>query len=169
MVDVNEQIVMAWLQHIKKEFPMESVRYLVKRARGSGWSDMDILSTDGKGNFTDYEIKWRSVVHRKMTNEMFERIISDFDHEERVRVRKQITGDSPVRKVVVATKSHLKRGQKEAFIEREVDIVYFEDIIQQLVSKIDVEGRYVSLVPQLIRMLKWWVRQNPSNCEHFSA
>jgi hypothetical protein len=54
-------------------------------------------------------------------------------------------------------KTDAKRKKLEAFFrKKDLSILYFEDIIPQLLEKVLVTGRYDSPILQTIRMLKYF-------------
>ena len=161
-MDVNEQIVKEWLCLCKKQFAIENVLFKVPR----NYSDIDILAMDKKGDIFDYEIKWRSAW--KMDQEFIDKICSDFDRPERIKKIEDIIGKSKRNKILITTKftlgQTLKKKQetenfsknKSFFEKNKIEVIFFEDILKELIGEIDKNGRYNTPISQTIRMLKYF-------------
>jgi hypothetical protein len=46
--------------------------------------------------------------------------------------------------------------KRSRFLEKSIKIIYFEDIVRELVEITEVKGSYDSMVLQIIRMLKYY-------------
>lgn len=159
MVDVNEVIVKNWLQLCKNQFTLENISYVVPH----NYSDIDILAVDKNGVYYNYEIKWRSVYSIGATDkETVQAYIKQLTRPERMEKIKQIIGHTTVKNIFVTTKVHFgksetkRKGIEEQFNVAGISILYFSDILNELVSKISTSGRYDSEVLQTIRMLKFY-------------
>ena len=163
-MDVNEEIVVKWLNLCKRQFTIENISFKVFGSKGgSNYSDIDILAVDNKGNYYAYEIKWRSVYVLSMTNqEILKGFINQITRKEREEKIKEIIGNKSYKKIFVTTKGLFGRSEsKRKIIENEftknnIEVIYFEEIIKELVNKITVNGRYDSPILQTIRMLKYF-------------
>jgi len=113
--------------------------------------------------FHDYEVKWRSqftvsVANKKRINEMINRVL----RKERLDKIGEIIGNQSCEHIFVTTRQHFGRTEKKRnhvkrqFEKHGIEIRFFDDIIRQLVSKIEVKGRYDSPILQTIRMLKYF-------------
>lgn len=163
-MDVNEEIVVNWLNLCKEQFTIENIRFKVFGPKGgSNYSDIDILAVDKNGKYYDYEIKWRSVYSLNATDgETLEAFINQMLRKERVEKIKEIIGKKQYEKIFITTKRLFGRSsEKRNFIEKEfkkkgIKIIYFEELINELVDKIEIKGRYDSPILQTIRMLKYF-------------
>ena len=163
-MDVNEEIVKEWLHICKRQFTLESIRFKVYGPKGgSNYSDIDILAVDKNGNFYDYEIKWRSVYSLNATDkESVDAFIKQVLREERIEKINEIIGDKLCKHIFITTKQLFGRSETkrklitEEFNKKDIEIVFFEDVINELVAHIEIKGRYDSPILQTIRMLKYF-------------
>jgi len=163
-MDVNEEVVKQWLHICKKQFTIENIRFKVYGSKGvSNYSDIDILSVDVDGNYYDYEIKWRSVYSIGATDkEELGSLIHKMLRTERIEEIKKIIGDKPYKKIFITTKQMFGKTVKKRnhfireFKKKGIEIKFFEDIISELVGKIDLKGRYDSQITQTIRVMKYF-------------
>ena len=164
MSDVNEIIVSNWLKLCKKQFTMENISVKVEGDKGgSNYTDIDILAVDREGNYYNYEIKWRSVFVLPSTDEKhFPGYVKQLKRLERMKEIKRLTGTTKVKHFFVTTKNHLgkKEEKRQIFIDKFkkecIEVLFFEDIVCELVEVIKINGRYDSEVLQTIRMLKFF-------------
>lgn len=162
MADVNEEVVREWLYLCKAQFTMDNIRFKVFGPKGgSNYSDVDILAVDAKGNYYDYEVKWRSQYSIGATDkETIDAFINQMTRKERVEKVKSIIGRKKYKKVFITThKMFGKREEKrnkmvKIFNKNKIEVMFFEDIISDLLEAVRVKGRYDSSVLQTIRMLK---------------
>ena len=166
MAEVNEQIVKEWLQICKEQFTMENVIFKVTGPKGgSNYSDIDILSVDKEGNYYDREIKWRSAFSMSSPDtekgkEAIKHILNQLCRKERRAKIKKLIGNQKYKKIFVTNKTSFggtlekQKRIEEAFKKEGIDVEYFEDILKELVDKIEEKGKYDSQVPQIIRMIK---------------
>jgi len=161
-MNVNEEIVKEWLHLCKNHFTIDDINFKVYGKKGgSNYSNIDILAVDNKGNYYDYEIKWRSVYTIATADkEMMNRLLKQLTRKERIEKIKGIIGNKKYSKILITSiiflgKSKKKRTIHEKFFrENNIEVVYFEDIITDLIRKIDRKGRYDSILLQIIRILK---------------
>jgi len=161
-MDVNEKIITEWLYLCKNQFTIANIPFKVFGSKGgSNYSNIDILATDKNNNFYDYEIKWRAVAGIGATdNETVDSLIRQMTRRERIIKIKEIIGSKHYQKILVTTKTFFGRNEEtrlnyiKMFNRKKIDVLFFDDIIQELVSKVNVLGRYDSQVLQIIRMLK---------------
>lgn len=164
MTDVNEEIIKQWLHICKKQFTLDDVRFKVFGSKGgSNYSNIDLLAVDADGIYYDYEIKWRSVYSLGATDkETTEAFLHQLLRKERVEVIKKIIGNKPYKKRFITTFQLFGRSEekRDTFIKtfktHGIDVLFFEDIIKELIETIDVKGRYDSEVLQTIRMIKYF-------------
>ncbi|MDE2217309.1 MAG: hypothetical protein KGJ87_09155 [Planctomycetota bacterium] len=160
-MDVNEIIVREWLQFCKNQFTIEDIKFKVYGSKGgSNYGNIDILSTDGK-NYYDYEVKWRSawkIPNTQQGDESINSFIEQiFNKPREAKIREYTKGKKCNHILVIHRQMLTKKGEDSAimkFKKKGIQILYFEDIINQLKDKIEELGRYDSEVKQIIRMLK---------------
>lgn len=81
---------------------------------------------------------------------------------ERIEKIKKIIGNKKYKKVFVTTRILFgkSKNKQDSFVEifkkENIQVLFFEDIIPELVDKIEIKGRYDSPVLQVIRMLKFF-------------
>ena len=158
-MDVNEKIVEEWLRLCKQQFTITNIPFKVRGPKGgSNYSNIDILASDTKGYFYDYEVKWRSVYAIGATDkETVKSLIYQIIRPERIQKIKEIIGNKNYKKILITTKIFFGRKKEEIikeFKRNNIDVLFFEDIIPGLVESIGVLGRYDSEVLQIIRILK---------------
>lgn len=162
-MDVNEKIVEEWAHGCKKQFTMANIRFKTRGAKGgSNYSDIDLLGLDANGEAYDYEIKWRSIPWVGATpGETVKALAGQLSRPERKEKIKEIIGDRPYHKIFV-TPQLMISGKKKAeligeFKKNDIQILYFEDVLSDLVNLIKdagEKGRYDSETLQIIRMLR---------------
>lgn len=161
-MDVNEEIVKEWLHTCKRQFTIEGIRFKTfGKKGGSNYSNIDILAVDTNGIYYDYEIKWRSVYSIGATDkEGVENFISQMTRPERIETIHGIIGNKLYRKVFVTTMDHFGKTEKkrksisDQFKNANIELIYFEDIVKDLVEKVETYGIYDVPILQTIRMLK---------------
>lgn len=161
-MDVNEEIVRTWLQLCKNQFTMDDITFKVYRKKsgkgGGGHSNIDILAVDNKGIYYDYEVKWRSRQSIGATSrETPEALIAQMINKERDKKIKSITGRKSCKKIFITTHIFFRKRKEEMeimFKDRGIKVLYFEDIIPELINTVNKKGRYDSPILQTIRMLK---------------
>jgi len=163
-MDVNEEIVVKWLNICKRQFTIENIAFKTFGPKGgSNYSDIDILAVDKDDKYYAYEIKWRSVYSLGGTDkESLESFINQVTRKEREEKIKEIIGNKPYKKIFVTTKTLFGKSEKkrnsieQEFIKKGIEVLYFEKIIKELTDKITIKGRYDSPILQTIRMLKYF-------------
>lgn len=161
-MDVNEEIIVEWLHICKNQFTIDNIPFKVYGPKGgSNYSNIDILAADNNNKFYDYEIKWRSVYSLSTTDlEDPEALLHQLSRRERRARIGGIIGKKAYKKVFITThqffgKSVEKRQKFVKFFNKnDVEVKFFEDIIDELVNKIEIKGRYDSPVLQVIRIFK---------------
>jgi len=163
MTEVNEEIVRQWLHLCKNQFTIDDIQFKVFGPKGgSNYSNIDLLATDKDGNYYDYEVKWRSVYSMGATDkETLNAFINQLTRKERIKKIKSIIGNKPYNKIFITT--HQLFGKKKEkrdnfikkFAEKKVEVIFFEDLIRELVDTIETKGRYNAEVLQTIRILKY--------------
>jgi len=160
-MDVNEKIVEQYIKLVKKWFYMTDVVFKVE----NGWSNFDLLAYDHKENvFYDIEVKYRSAYKLpKKESKSHEKLIEQLVRPERQKALLEIIGsDKNIKKMLITTKSCLgEDGFNQNYITAKLqergyccEILYFDDIIQQLCDVVPVKGRHNTEVTQVIRLLK---------------
>ncbi len=153
MTNVSEEIVVEWLQRVRQEYVMKNLRFKVPY----GWAEIDIFTTDGKGNFTDYEVKWRSAAKIGVTErETFEKLVDNYNREERIQLIKSLIGSKSYNRVFLTTQKFLREGDKEEFAKKGIEVVFFEQVLKELIGTVESSGVYDTVVLQVIRMLKYF-------------
>ncbi len=162
-MDVNEEIVVKWLNLCKRQFTIENIGFKTFGPKGgSNYSDIDILAVDNNGDYYAYEIKWRSAASVGATDkEKLPSLINQVIRKEREEKIKEIIGDKEYKRIFITTKQFFGSEKKREIIENKfainkIDVIYFEEIINELVNKITIKGRYDSPILQTIRMLKYF-------------
>ncbi len=163
-MEVNEEIIKQWLHICKKQFTLDDVRFKVYGPKGgSNYSNIDLLGVDRYGKYYDYEIKWRSVYSLSATEkEEPDSLINQMTREERVKKIREIIGNKSYSKIFITTYQMFGMGQdkRQKFIKlfksRNIKVLFFEDVIKELVEAINVNGRYDSQILQTIRMMKYF-------------
>lgn len=163
-MDVNEEIVREWLHLCKNQFTIDNIPFKVWGPKGgSNYSNIDLLATDTNGVYYNYEIKWRSAYSLSGQNkEEIKYFIEQVLNKERLKKIKEIIGGGPLRHVFVTTYKHFGMGEEKRkrvineFNKKDIAVLFFEDIIIDLVKRIDTVGRFDSPVLQTIRMIKYF-------------
>jgi hypothetical protein len=161
-MDVNEEIVREWLHLCQSQFTIDDINFKVYGPKGgSNYSNIDLLAVDAQGRYYDYEIKWRSVYSIGATaDETPEWLVTQMTRKERVEKIQTIIGNHDCKRILVTSKTFFgKSVQKRAkhtefFRSHGIEIVYFEDIVSDLIGKVSLNGRYNSMLLQIVRMLK---------------
>ena len=161
-MEVNEVIIREWLNLCRKQFTIADISFKVWGPKGgSNYSNVDIFAVDAKGKFFDYEVKWRSIYSLSATDrEKPGNLVRQMTRKEWVEAIQKIIGTRRYEKVLITTRVFFgkseEKNQKMAkyFAKKEIDLVFFEDVIKELVDHINIKGRYNSPVLQTIRILK---------------
>ena len=105
-MDVNEIIVEEWLRLCENQFTITNIPFKVFGPKGgSNYSNIDIFAVDRKGNFYDYEIKWRRIYSLGATDkETVESLIKQLKRRERVSRIRELIGQKPYKKILITTK-----------------------------------------------------------------
>lgn len=151
-MNTYEKIIEDWLRICKKQFTILNISFKVPR----NYSDIDILSTDGHGNFYDYEVKYRDSASIGATDkEKPEYLISQLNRKEREVAVKMFTKGKDYQRFFLTTKAIFGNKRKEEYLslfaKAGIEVIYFEEVIDDL---IEVEGRFDSPFFQTIKLLK---------------
>ena len=127
--------------------------------------EIDILSTDGSGNFAEYEVKWRTTswVGHSRSEKMSALIDQLNNSSRRNRIKKILekpTGTT--QKFLVTQRRFFGSAEKQqerikSFRKRGIEILWFEDIINGLLIYLDTgkySGKFDPLVLKTIRELR---------------
>jgi len=160
-MDVNEEIVKAWLHNCKKQFTIENVPYPKK---GSNYGDIDILAVDANGQFYDYEIK--GMFSYSLNRSYYGWLINQIVNIERENQVRSIIGRRAYNRVFVANENFLgkRKGNVKLhhFLKKHgIVVITLETVIKDLVSSATSEGpKCDSQVMQTIRWLKefGWIK-----------
>jgi hypothetical protein len=168
-MDVNEEIVEQYLKIVKGWFCMTDIAYKVP----NNYSNIDILAYNPKENlYYDIEVKFRSAFVIPLssfdTNSEVEKFIHQLTRKERnEKIQEIING--PLKKMFVTTyqlfgQSVDKRKEIEtrfkSLVEShgfECEILYFDEIIPELVNQTSKKGRYNTQLMQTIRLIKTYL------------
>lgn len=158
-MDTNEKIIEEWLRLCRNQFTIANIPFKVLGPKGGvNYSNIDILSVDIKGNFYDYEVKFRSEYLISATD--IKEYIKQLNRKERVEKIYQIIGKTKYKKIFIATKIMFgKRKEKinsflSIFEKENIEVLFFEDVIVDLIKAVNLKGRYDSQMLQIIRLLK---------------
>ncbi len=163
-MNVNEEIVENWLKFCKNQFTMSNIKFkVVGKKGGSNYSDIDILAVDSNGIYHVYEIKWRSKASLTKSNsdDRLNNIFNQILRKERDKIS-EIIRNSEYHQYFITTRQYFgKTDVKKDFFTKEfqkrnIGILYFEDILKELIDRIPIKGSYDSAILQTIRMLKYY-------------
>lgn len=165
MAEVNEEILEQYLKVVKKWFYIGDIPFTVPH----NYSNIDVLGYDPIADqYYDFEVKFRSAFSLTNDGEAIGYLVDQFEkyrtqREEKLR---EFIGRRKAIKVVVTTKkmlgkSEAKRSAMEASFDKKMKALryksqlwYFDDMIPELVRRVEVKGRYNTQLLQTIRMLK---------------
>lgn len=161
-MDVNEKIVKEWLQVCRNEFTMEDIKFKVFGEKGgSNYSNIDLLSWDGKRYF-DYEVKWRSQYIIPNTDNGIKEVegwinqIKNVPRDEKIN---EITNGMGSLHRIVVTETTFTKGLRERvgeiFNKAGIEMLFFADIVRELVDKTETKGKIDTEISQIIRMMKF--------------
>ena len=161
-MDVNEEIAKEWLHLCKKQFTLDNIPFKVYGPKGgSNYSNIDLLAVDSENNYYDYEVKWRSVYSLSASDkETPEGFLHQMTRPERIEKIREIIGERSYKKILITTHHHFGKTEKKKnefinfFNKHQIEVIFFEDIINELINQIKTNGRYDSPVLQVIRILK---------------
>ena len=158
-MDTNEKIIEEWLRLCRNQFTITNIPFKVFGPKGgSNYSNIDILSVDTKGNFYDYEVKFRSEYLISATD--VKEYIEQLNRKERAEKIFQIIGKIKYKKIFIATKIMFGKKQEKIndflliFKKENIEVLFFEDVIADLIKAVNLKGRYDSQMLQIIRLLK---------------
>ena len=135
-MDANEQIVIAWLQQVKKMFIKSELYY------GSHHADIDILAVSLPNNeIWDCEIRTRTA-STNMDQKSSSEIIRKFQDDEREKVISAFVNndDFSISKVLIISKNYLGQTEKTIskwttkFTDEKIKALYLDDIVDELKS-----------------------------------
>ena len=158
-MDTNEKIIEEWLRLCKNQFTIANIPFKVFGPKGgSNYSNIDILSVDTKGNFYDYEVKFRSEYLINVAD--VKAFIKQLNRKERAEKIHQIIGKTKYKKIFIATRIMFGKRQDKVnnflliFKKENIEVLFFEDVIIDLIKAVNLKGRYDSQMLQIIRLLK---------------
>ncbi len=156
-MDVNEEIVKEYFEVVENCIVRANIEY------GNYHSAIDLLAIDKSGNVIDIEVKWKSRIVIENSDKKqngFYHIINQLKNKERDEIIKELVGKLPTQKILVTTKHFFSKSKlqywKKRFEEENIQVLFFDDILPNLVENIKVKGKYDSSVLQTIRMLKYF-------------
>jgi hypothetical protein len=165
MAEVNEEILEQYLKVVKRWFYIGDIPFAVPY----NYSNIDVLGFDPTSNqYYDFEVKFRSAFSLSNNGEAIGYLVDQFEKYRKEREAKiqEFIGHHKTIKVVVTTKkmvgkSTAKRtAMEESFHNKmkefgyQSQLWYFDDMIPELVARVDIKGRYNTQLLQTIRMLK---------------
>lgn len=156
-MDVNEQIVKEYFELVKGCLVRNNIEY------GKHHASIDLLAVDKQGNIFDMEVKWKSAIAIKDSKDRengFNHFVKQLNDTERDKIIEKLIGKKPTQKMFITTKHFLSKRKfhywKGRFEKENIEVLFFDDIIPNLVNAIHVKGKYESPVLQTIRMLKYF-------------
>jgi len=161
-MDTNEKIIEEWLRLCKHQFTIVNIPFKVFGLKGgSNYSNIDIFSVDIDGNFYDYEVKFRSEYSIGATDkETIDSLIFQLSRKERVEKIFEIIGNKKYKKILITTRIMFGKKQEKIdnflsiFRKNNIEIIFFEDVINDLIKSVNLKGRYDSQMLQIIRLFK---------------
>ncbi|MFZ2541769.1 MAG: hypothetical protein WAW75_08350 [Gallionella sp.] len=165
MADVNEEILEQYLKVVRKWFYIGDIPFTVPR----GYSNIDVLGYDPiKKQYYDFEVKFRSAYSLANNGKSIDYLVGQFDEyrKEREDKLREFIGERETIKVIVTThkmvgKSKAKRTEMEESFHKKMkakkyksQLWYFDEMIPELVRRVDIKGRYNTQLLQIIRMLE---------------
>jgi hypothetical protein len=165
VAEVNEEILEQYLKVVKRWFYIGDIPFAVPR----NYSNIDVLSYDpNTDQYYDFEVKFRSAFSLPNDGESIGYLVDQFEkyREQREAKLREFVGRRKTIKVVVTTKkmvgkSETKRSEMERSFHQKMkalkyksELWYFDDMIPELVDRVEVKGRYNTQLLQTIRMLK---------------
>lgn len=174
MSEVNEQIIVHYLQEVEEMFCMNDISFKVPR----NYSNIDILAYDPKKNiYYDIEVKYRSQFSfpdkdksgKSKKSVELEKAIRQLSMKQRTKKIERIIGKKEVIKVLIVTKHSFGSDKKRFSLENKFksalrkkgfksEIWYFDDKIKKLYEKIESHGRHNNEFSQIIRMIKTYIK-----------
>jgi Holliday junction resolvase-like predicted endonuclease len=170
MANIGENVVRVWLQFCEAQFVMMNVPYPYRsRTNKKMTREIDILATDGKDQYADYEVKWRTTdwigaSKSEKIPALIEQLINKYRNDEITRILKKSFGyvRKPfVRKVLVTPRKHFGklvfRKRLEALESAGIELLWFEKVLQDLalfLENAQDKGQYDPLTLGVLRMVK---------------
>jgi len=165
MAEVNEEILEQYLKVVKQWFYIGDIPFAVPH----NYSNIDVLGYDPIANkYYDFEVKFRSAATLTNSAESVDYLVSQFvkyKAEREAKIR-QFIGRKRAIKVMVTTRkffgsSEIKRTTIERTFHEQMKahgykslLWYFDDMIPELMERVDIKGRYNTQLLQTIRMFK---------------
>jgi hypothetical protein len=165
MSEVNEEILEQYLKVVKGWFYIGDIPFIVPH----NYSNIDVLGYDPLNDqYYDFEVKFRSAYSLPNDGEAIGYLVEQFKkyREQREEKLRKFIGQRETIKVIVTTwtmmgKSEKKRSEMEASFHEKMkalryksELWYFDKMIPELKSLVEVKGRYNTQLLQTIRMLK---------------
>lgn len=156
-MDVNEEIAKEYYELVENCFVRSGIEY------GNYHSAIDLLVINKKGEVIDIEVKWKSrikICDSDKKQNGFKHFVNQLNNRERDEKIFNLTGKIPDKKVFLTTKNFFGKSKQDywikKFLEKNIEVVFFDDIIPKLVYIINKVGKYDSQISQTIRMLKYF-------------
>lgn len=159
-----------YLKVVKRWFYIGDIPFAVPH----NYSNIDVLGYDPIANkYYDFEVKFRSAASFTNNAESVDYLVGQFEKykTEREAKLRQFIGRKRTIKVVVTTRkffgnSESKRSAMERTFHEHMKALgyksklwYFDDMIPELMEKVDIKGRYNTQLLQTIRMFKLYAPQ----------
>ena len=170
MANIGENVVRVWLQFCEAHFVMMNVPYPYRsRTNKKMTREIDILATDGKDQYADYEVKWRTTdwigaSKSEKIPALIEQLTNKYRNDEIARILKKTFGyirKPSVRKVLVTPRKHFGetafRRRLEALELAGIELLWFEDVLHDLSIFLDIaqdKGQYDPLTLGVLRMVR---------------
>ncbi len=148
-MDPSEIIAREYLELCEKFFVMH-VRHIPVRR---GYTDVDILATNGQGKYFAIEVKAQLVKWGPKDIKM--KIIPRIKSKERKFAIRAIIGDNEYKDILLTAKQSVGKLEKQKmFDDAKIKLWYWEDILSKFISMVDTKKSYGSVSLQLLRLLK---------------
>ncbi len=170
MPNIGESVVRVWLQFCEAQFVMMNVPYQYRNKTNKKMTrEIDILATDGKDQYADFEVKWRTTdwigaSESEKIPALIEQLTNKYRNNEIVSILKKTFGyvrKPSVRKVLVTPKKHFGktvfRRRLEALEFAGIELLWFEDVLHDLTLFLESaqdKGQYDPLALGVLRMVR---------------
>ena len=165
-MDINEEIILSWISECKKMFHINNIDY------GQFHNDIDILTIDLKNKIVwDCEVKIRTgttkIADTDNKTNGFKKFVSTFNSALRKdKISQYIPSDFVIQRKFITTKSLLGTSCEnqskwiKKFNDETIDILFVEDIINELNSYANNLNYSDNSIIQTLRLLNLGTKSN---------